>query len=60
MLSLTEFVVNDHMNKSSSVSGFYELSPKERLQFVREFADLSDECALLRNTGWLLESTGDC
>jgi len=36
------------------VSGFYKLSPRERLAFVKEFADLSDqECALLRNTGSL-------
>lgn len=42
------------MTKSSSVSGFYKLSPKERLQFVKEFAGLSDEeAALLRNTGSL-------
>lgn len=42
------------MSKSSLVSGFYKLSPKERLAFVREFAGLSDdECALLRNTGSL-------
>jgi len=42
------------MSRSSLVSGFYKLSPKERLQFVREFAGLSDEeCALLRNTGSL-------
>jgi hydroxymethylglutaryl-CoA reductase len=42
------------MSKSSLVSGFYKLSPKERLEFVREFAGLSDEeCALLRNTGSL-------
>ncbi len=42
------------MGKSSLVSGFYKLSPKERLTFVKEFAGLSDEeCALLRNTGSL-------
>jgi hydroxymethylglutaryl-CoA reductase len=42
------------MSKSSSVSGFYKLSPKERLAVVKEFAGLSDqECALLRNTGSL-------
>jgi hydroxymethylglutaryl-CoA reductase len=42
------------MSKSSLVSGFYKLNPKERLQFVKEFAGLSDEeCALLRNTGSL-------
>ncbi len=42
------------MGKSSVVSGFYKLSPKERLMFVKEFAGLSDEeCDLLRNTGSL-------
>jgi hydroxymethylglutaryl-CoA reductase len=42
------------MTKSSSISGFYKLSPKERLALVKEFAGLSDEeCALLQNTGSL-------
>jgi hydroxymethylglutaryl-CoA reductase len=42
------------MNKSSLISGFYRLTPKERLALVKEFADLSDEeCALLQNTGSL-------
>jgi hydroxymethylglutaryl-CoA reductase len=42
------------MSNSSSISGFYKLSPKERLAFVRKFAGLSDEeAALLRNTGSL-------
>jgi hydroxymethylglutaryl-CoA reductase len=42
------------VNKSSSISGFYKLSPKERLVLVKEFAGLSDkECALLLNTGSL-------
>src|SRR3970282_2216121 len=31
------------VQKSSAVSGFYKLSPEERLQFVKEFADLTDE-----------------
>jgi hydroxymethylglutaryl-CoA reductase len=42
------------MSKSSLVSGFYKLSPKERLQFVKDFAGLTDEEeALLQNTGSL-------
>jgi hydroxymethylglutaryl-CoA reductase len=42
------------MNKSSSISGFYKLNPKERLALVKEFAGLSDEeCVLLQNTGSL-------
>lgn len=31
------------MDKSSAVSGFYKLSPKERLRFVREFSKLTEE-----------------
>jgi hydroxymethylglutaryl-CoA reductase len=31
------------MSKSSEYSGFYKLSPEERLKFVAEFADLSQE-----------------
>jgi hydroxymethylglutaryl-CoA reductase len=42
------------MSKSSSISGFYKLDPKERLALVKEFAALSDEeAALLQNTGSL-------
>jgi hydroxymethylglutaryl-CoA reductase len=40
--------------RSSSVSGFYKLSPEERLRAVKEFADLTaEEAALLRNAGSL-------
>jgi hydroxymethylglutaryl-CoA reductase len=42
------------MSKSSLTSGFYKLSLKERLEFVKEFAGLTDEeVALLQNTGSL-------
>ncbi|NIR16143.1 MAG: hydroxymethylglutaryl-CoA reductase, degradative, partial [Desulfobacterales bacterium] len=42
------------MNKSSEFPGFYKLSPEERVQFVQEFADLTDEeVALLQSTGSL-------
>jgi hydroxymethylglutaryl-CoA reductase len=42
------------MSKSSVISGFYKLSPKERLEFIRKFAGLTDEEAvLLQNTGSL-------
>src|SRR4030067_2619921 len=42
------------MTKSSLISGFYKLTPKERLALVKEFVGLSDEeCALLLNTGSL-------
>ncbi|RLI34578.1 hydroxymethylglutaryl-CoA reductase, degradative, partial [Candidatus Bathyarchaeota archaeon] len=40
--------------KSSRVPGFYKLSPEERLNFVKEFAGLTDgEAELLRSTGSL-------
>jgi hydroxymethylglutaryl-CoA reductase len=42
------------MVKSSSISGFYKLSPKDRLVFLKQYADLSEtECNLLQNTGSL-------
>jgi hydroxymethylglutaryl-CoA reductase len=42
------------MSKSSLTSGFYKLSPKERLEFVKNFAGLTaEECALLLNSGSL-------
>lgn len=42
------------MRKSSLFSGFYKLNPKERLDFVKEFAGLTDEeAASLQNTGSL-------
>jgi hydroxymethylglutaryl-CoA reductase len=48
------------VNKSSSISGFYKLSPKERVALVKEFANLSDdECTLLQNTGSLSLEAAD-
>jgi hydroxymethylglutaryl-CoA reductase len=48
------------LNKSSAVSGFYKLTPKERIQQVKAFADLTDEeCALLQNTGALPMDVAD-
>jgi len=42
------------MGKSSQISGFYKLNPKERVQLVKEFADLTDEeVHLLQLTGSL-------
>jgi hydroxymethylglutaryl-CoA reductase len=42
------------MKKSSSGSGFYKLTPKERLRFVKNSAGLTDEeCSLLQDTGSL-------
>ena len=40
--------------KTSRIEGFYKLSPEERLQKVKEFADLTDEeCQAIANTGGL-------
>jgi hydroxymethylglutaryl-CoA reductase len=42
------------MVKSSVISGFYKLSAKDRLLFLKQFADLSEtECNMLQNTGSL-------
>jgi len=42
------------MSKSSVISGFYKLSPKERLAIVKDFAGLTaEEVHLLENTGSL-------
>ncbi len=42
------------MSKSSDISGFYKLSPKERLAIVKDFAGLTDEeVALLEQTSSL-------
>lgn len=42
------------MDRSSMISGFYKLSPKERLAVVKEFANLTDEeTTLLQQTGSL-------
>jgi hydroxymethylglutaryl-CoA reductase len=42
------------VTKSSMISGFYKLSPKERAKIVKEFADLTDEeIATLQSTGAL-------
>ena len=42
------------MVKTSEVSGFYKLTPNERMQFVKEFASLTDEeVAVLQTTGSL-------
>jgi hydroxymethylglutaryl-CoA reductase len=42
------------MGKTSKLSGFYKLSPEERLKVVKEFAGLSEEeVKILRTTGSL-------
>ena len=54
MLIATNKIGVKLMNKSSSISGFYKLSPRERLSIIKEFAGLSDkECTLLQDTGSL-------
>ena len=42
------------MNKTSQISGFYKLNPKERVQIIKDFAGLTDEEAhILQATGSL-------
>jgi hydroxymethylglutaryl-CoA reductase len=42
------------MKKSSQISGFYKLTPKERIKHVKDFADLTDqEVKILQPTGAL-------
>jgi hydroxymethylglutaryl-CoA reductase len=42
------------MPRTSKISGFYKLTPKERLAYVKDFAGLTDEeASLLQNTGSL-------
>jgi len=42
------------MKKTSQISGFYKLTPKERIKHVQDFADLTDkEVEVLQSTGAL-------
>ena len=42
------------MKKTSQISGFYKLTPKERIRHVKDFADLTDqEVKILQSTGSL-------
>jgi len=42
------------MKKTSQISGFYKLTPKERIKHVKDFADLTDdEVKILQSTGAL-------
>lgn len=51
---------DNEMHKSSLMSGFYKLNPKERVAFVKEFAGLTDEeTILLQNTGSLPMEVAD-
>jgi len=48
------------MNKTSQISGFYKLSPKERVQIVKDFAELTDEeVKVLQSTGSLKMELAD-
>ena len=48
------------MKKSSKISGFYKLKPKERLALVKDFAGLTEEeCDLIQNTGSLSLEVAD-
>jgi hydroxymethylglutaryl-CoA reductase len=48
------------MTKSSAISGFYKLTPQERLAKVSEFAELTaEESAVLANTGALPMGVAD-
>ena len=48
------------MTKSSVISGFYKLSPKERLAVIKDFAGLTEEeTRLLENTGSLPMDVAD-
>jgi len=47
-------------NKSSAISGFYKLGPKDRLALVKDFAGLTEEeCSILLNTGSLPLNVAD-
>lgn len=42
------------MERTSQISGFYKLSPRERLEYVKEFANLTaEEAKILSSTGSL-------
>jgi hydroxymethylglutaryl-CoA reductase len=48
------------MKQTSQVSGFYKLTPKQRIQFVKDFAELTDEeVRLLQLTGSLTLELAD-
>ena len=48
------------MTKSSVISGFYKLPPKERLTIIKDLAGLTeDEIRLLENTGSLPMDVAD-
>lgn len=47
-------VIVEMLSRTSRVSGFYKLNPRERLKYVKKFANLSsDEAEILQSTGAL-------
>jgi hydroxymethylglutaryl-CoA reductase len=49
-----------NVTKSSQISGFYKLTPKQRLALVKQYAELTEEeAALLQNTGSLALDVAD-
>jgi hydroxymethylglutaryl-CoA reductase len=48
------------MKKTSQISGFYKLTPKERIKYVKNFADLTEtEIEILQSTGALKMELAD-
>ena len=48
------------MIRSSMISGFYKLAPRERLAIIKDFANLTDEeVRMLENTGSLPMDVAD-
>ena len=48
------------MKKTSQISGFYKLTPEERIKLVKDFADLTEkEVKILQSTGALDMETAD-
>lgn len=53
-LSLKGYQRGIIMKKTSQISGFYKLTPKQRIKYVKDFADLTDqEVDVLQSTGAL-------
>ena len=54
MLKLTACQRGIIMKKTSQISGFYKLTPEERIKIVKDFADLTEkEVKILQSTGAL-------
>ena len=54
MFKLTSYQRGVMMKKTSQISGFYKLTPEERIKYVKDFADLTEkEEKILQSTGAL-------